>query len=176
MPLEVDRCGLTCPYVFSTPCSPHLAAKRDGHDIDITVIDRATMELSRQYDVLLIEGAGGLSVPITEDYTFADYLEERKIPTILVTTPRLGSINHTLNFLEIAGYRNIPIAAVIYNVYGEFSREIRKDSRELFQYYLRKYGSTAPVIDLLYTDCHQITAENTPDIFRQIIAPKSNRQ
>ena len=60
---EEDKAGLTCPYIFTYPCSPHMAAERDGRRIDLSVITRATQELQKHYEYVLLEGAGGLMVP-----------------------------------------------------------------------------------------------------------------
>lgn len=60
---EEDKAGLTCPYIFTYPCSPHMAAERDGRRIDLSVITRATQELQKHYEYVLLEGAGGINGP-----------------------------------------------------------------------------------------------------------------
>ncbi|MGL5637046.1 MAG: dethiobiotin synthase, partial [Bacteroidales bacterium] len=77
---EVDKDGTTCPYIFTYPCSPHLAAKIDNRFIDIQMIDLATEKLAKQYDVVLLEGAGGIMVPITDDYLTLDYMQQKNYP------------------------------------------------------------------------------------------------
>ena len=94
--LPEDEDGTTCPIVFTYPASPHLAAAIDGRDIDLTLIGRSTEKLLQKYDTVLIEGAGGLYVPLLEAYQTIDYVAEHGLPVVLVTSPRLGSINHTL--------------------------------------------------------------------------------
>ena len=98
--LPEDEDGTTCPIVFTYPASPHLAAAIDGRDIDLTLIGRSTEKLLQKYDTVLIEGAGGLYVPLSEAYQTIDYVAEHGLPVALVTSPRLGSINHTLLSLE----------------------------------------------------------------------------
>ena len=88
---EEDREGLTMPEIFSYPCSPHLAARIDNRPIDFGKIERATQELARRYDVVLVEGAGGLMVPLTEDYLTIDYIAEKQYPLIFVTSGKLGA-------------------------------------------------------------------------------------
>ena len=78
------------PGMFSYPCSPHLAARIDNRPIDFGKIERATQELARRYDVVLVEGAGGLMVPLTEDYLTIDYIAEKQYPLIFVTSGKLG--------------------------------------------------------------------------------------
>lgn len=87
---EEDREGLTMPEIFSYPCSPHLAARIDNRPIDFGKIERATQELARRYDVVLVEGAGGLMVPLTEDYLTIDYIAEKQYPLIFVTSWQAG--------------------------------------------------------------------------------------
>jgi len=146
--LDIDYDGLTCPYLFSEPCSPHLAAQLDGQAIDINVIRDSTLLLLQQFDLVLLEGAGGLSVPLTEDGTLLDYLEMEKYPLILVSSSKLGSINHTLNALELAKIRNLEVSAIIYNsAYSEDER-IKQDSKLVFERYMEKFGFTGPVIEL----------------------------
>ena len=77
------------PEIFSYPCSPHLAAHIDNRPIDFNKIERSTQELARRYDTVFIEGAGGLMVPLTEEYLTIDYIAEKKIP------PHLRNIRQT---------------------------------------------------------------------------------
>ena len=143
-----DHQGLTCPYVFAKPCSPHLAASLAGQKIDPEVIRQATRTLAARYDLVLLEGAGGLLVPLTEDLTFLDYLEQEGYPLIVVSTPRLGSINHTLSVLELARNRGLTVLGIIYNRYQESDPVIAGDSARIFSRYLRRYGHHDCVVDL----------------------------
>jgi dethiobiotin synthetase len=145
--LEVDRSGLTCPYIFSYPSSPHLAARLEGREIDVMTIRRATYNLQRRFDIVLLEGAGGLLVPLTDDLLFADYIRDAGYPLLLVTQPRLGSINHTLLSIEACLKRGIPLKAVIFNRFGDPGGPIADDTREVIRRFLGRTGSPAPVID-----------------------------
>lgn len=138
--LDEDRQGLTCPYVFATPCSPHLAARLEGRTIAPEAIDRATARLCSAYDVVLLEGAGGLLVPLTDEMTFLDYLEARDYPVILVSSPRLGSINHTLSALEILRGRDMDLCGIVYNCFQDTDPRIAGDSAEVFSRSLSRYG------------------------------------
>ena len=144
----VDLKGLTCPYVFPVPCSPHLAAKLENRTIDCNVIRRATASLLDQFELVLLEGAGGLFVPLNEEETFIDFLQVEQYPLILVSSSRLGSINHTLSALEVARIRNIEVAAILYNRFTATDSRIEQDSKEVFGRYMQKNGFTGPVIDL----------------------------
>jgi len=143
-----DHQGLTGSYVFAKPCSPHLAASLAGQAIDPAVIRQATRTLAERYDMVLLEGAGGLHVPLTEDLTFLDYLEQEGWPLIVVSSPRLGSINHTLSTLELARHRGLKVLGILYNRYLESDPVIAEDSARIFSKYLHRYGHHDCIIDL----------------------------
>ena len=115
--LPEDREGLTMPEIFSYPCSPHLAAEIDERPIDLAGIERATVELSRRYDAVLLEGAGGLMVPLTRQLLTIDYIARKGYPLIYVTSGRLGSISHFLLGLEAVRARRIRLHTVAYNLF-----------------------------------------------------------
>lgn len=150
--LPEDRDGTTCSYVFKVPCSPHLAARLENTKIDCEVIRQATGALLQTFDLVLLEGAGGLSVPLTDDFSTLDYLEEQKYPLVLVSSARLGSINHTLNALELASRRHIPVAGIIYNRVEDCDSRITLESKAVFRRYLIHYGFRDCVIDFPVLD------------------------
>lgn len=145
---ELDEQGLTCPYCFPFPASPHLAARLAGKQINPTMLDWATAQLAERCDTLLIETAGGLLVPLTDDLLLIDYLAAREHSLILVTSPRLGSINHTLLCLEAIKQRNMPLAGLVYNLFEETPQEIVDDSRQVFSRYLRRLELPDRIVDL----------------------------
>ncbi len=106
---------MSCPYVFKFPSSPHYSASLEGKIIDPDIIESNFSRLEKKSDVLFVEGVGGLMVPLTPDYTVLDYIKERVSPVIVVTTPKLGSINHTLLTMKTLTDTNIPVAGIIYN-------------------------------------------------------------
>ena len=138
-PTDDDREGLTMPEIFSYPCSPHLASRIDGRPIDFDNIERATEELSRRYDVVLLEGAGGLMVPLTDELLTIDYIAQKGYPLLFVTSGKLGSINHTLLSLEAIKNRGIKLDTVLYNLYPTVEdRTIQEDTQLFIQRYLKK--------------------------------------
>lgn len=145
---RLDEQKLTCPYCFPFPASPHLAAQLAGTEIDPDELDRATKTLAGQVDQLIIEGAGGLLVPLTRSLLLLDYLAERSYPVIMVTSPRLGSINHTLLCLEAIKHRNIQLSGLVYNLHGDHPREIVTDSLKMFKQFLDRYGFQKKVVIL----------------------------
>ena len=136
LPEDLDH--TTAPVIFSYPASAQLAARIDGREIDLGVIDRATERLLSLYDVVLVEGAGGLAVPITDTFMAIDYVESRRLPLILVTNGVLGSINHTVLSLEAGRARGIELAAVIYNEHFDTDAVIAADTRGFIERYVKR--------------------------------------
>ena len=155
---RLDEQKLTCPYTFAFAGSPHLAAELAGTVIDPTELNRATLELTGQVDQLIIEGAGGLLVPLTRSLLLLDYLARYSYPIILVTSPRLGSINHTLLCLEAIRHRNMQLSGLVYNLHGNHPVEIVMDSLKIFKQYLKSYGFEEKV--LLLPDINESRSTN----------------
>ncbi len=88
--------GLANPYAFEPAIAPHLAAERAGIRIDLDRIAAAYSELARRADVVIVEGVGGLLVPLNEHQTSADLAARLGLPLILVVGMRLGCLNHAL--------------------------------------------------------------------------------
>lgn len=148
--LAADESGATAPIIFSYPASPHLAARLDNREIDLTVIDKATERLLGEYgyELVLLEGAGGLMVPITEDYLTIDFVKERGYPIALVTSGRLGSINHTLLSLEVCQSRGIEVTYLIYNRYPKVDELIEEDTLCYLKKYLAKHFSETELVQM----------------------------
>lgn len=161
----VDRSGFTCPFVFPTPASPHLAGELCGQEFNPIVAEQTTLELEQRFDRVLIEGAGGVMVPLTRDLLFIDYLKDKDIPIILVSSTRLGSINHTLLTLEACHQRGIKIAGIIYNRCENYSEEISKDSKTIFKAWLKANGCPEVIIDLPKIDLNNIAIPDFTPLF-----------
>ncbi len=144
-----DESKLTMPEIFTYPASPHLATKIDGREIDFQKIENATAQLAEKYDVVLLEGAGGLMVPLTTELLTIDYVAEKKLPVILVTSGRLGSINHTILSLEALKSRGLELYALAYNLKDQSQDElISKDTADYLKTYLAKYFPNSVWMDI----------------------------
>jgi dethiobiotin synthetase len=155
---DLDEQGTTCSYCLSFPASPHLAARLAGTTIQPEIIRRDSEILAAGHEFLLVEGAGGLLVPLSEELLLLDYLQQCGYPLILVTSPRLGSINHTLLALEAIKSRNINLLGLVYNLHGNNPLEIVRDSLQVFKQALLTYGFTCPT--LLLPDYKETRAIN----------------
>lgn len=146
--LPGDAEGLSCPYLFRKPCSPHLAAELEGRRIDPAVIDQAAAQLAERYEYVLIEGAGGLGVPLTPELLTVDYLAERAYPVILTTSGRLGAINHTMLALEALARRQIRLSGLLFNTFPPADPVLADDARRIMRLLLRRYDYPEVLIDL----------------------------
>lgn len=149
IPLTVeDSEGLTCPYIFSYPCSPHMAAKQDGRDLDMIVVTAATHHLQTQYEYVLLEGAGGLMVPNDCHSLAIDYVREQGYPVVLVTSGRLGSINHTLLNLFACQQYGISVRAVLFNLFPTTDALITANTWEYLSCYLAQHFPSTTLVAL----------------------------
>ncbi len=146
LPEDLDH--TTAPVIFSYPASAQLAARIDGRDIDLDIIKKSTDILASRYDVVLVEGAGGLMVPITDDFFTIDYVARYELPIILVTNGVLGSINHTILSLEAIRSRGIKLFSVIYNTFFDNDRIIAKDTRAFIGRYVSRHFPDASFIEM----------------------------
>lgn len=128
-PTTLDLTKISAPYLLSYPASPHLAARIDEEELKPELITEATRVLHRHYAHVLIEGAGGLMVPLKEDYLTIDYIRDNKLPAILVVNGALGSINDTLLSLYVMAHYHIDIFGVIYNPHFDKDKKIAEDTR-----------------------------------------------
>lgn len=139
---------LHCPYQFELPASPHLAAELAGERIDIGYLNQQIVALEQQCDCLLIEGAGGLCVPLNSEQLIADLIKQLTIPLILVTSARLGSINHSLLSMSYCQQMGIELAGIVYNHYGQTHSAILQDSRDTIKTHLKRSFPEAIWLDL----------------------------
>ena len=110
MPLEK-----ICPYQLRDPLAPSVAAQRENVKIDIDRLMDTYNEISSTHDITLVEGAGGLLVPLLPSYTYADFARVLKLPAIVVAANRLGVINHLLLTLEHASCKGLRVLGYILN-------------------------------------------------------------
>lgn len=103
------------PYCFSAAIAPHLAAESIGVTIDLNVIETAYQQLQALSEVVIVEGAGGLFVPLNEKQTLADLAVRLNLPIVLVVGMRLGCINHALLTVEAIQSRGLKLAGWVAN-------------------------------------------------------------
>ena len=110
-----DALELVNPVRLAAPLSPNVAAELEGRQVPLEPIDDAYSRLTRLHDIILVEGVGGLLVPIRDDFLVADLARRLDLPLLVVARAALGTINHTLLTLEAAQRRNQKVIGVVYN-------------------------------------------------------------
>ncbi len=110
-----DPADLITPFMFREPASPLTAAKQTDTLIDINRITECFCKLRRMHDYMIVEGIGGVLVPVSRDFSVADLIRRFKLPVLLVTGPYLGSVNHTMLSLFCLKAMKIPVRGIVIN-------------------------------------------------------------
>jgi dethiobiotin synthetase len=110
-----DDLNTISPYTLEAPVAPEVAAMLEHVNIDINMVDKIFQNLKKSHDLLVIEGAGGVLVPIRENFFFADLIQKWNAPTLIVSRLGLGTINHTLLTYHVLKERGIKVLGVILN-------------------------------------------------------------
>lgn len=143
-----DLNGDTCPQLFKLPASPHLSAKLENSFVDIDMINKKLDNLDHKFEIVLAEPAGGLMVPLKDRYTNFDFIYESFSPVIVVTTSKLGSINHTILTINYLIQNGIEILGIIYNRIYDESEFIMNDTYEV----IKNFYPTIPILNLNKVD------------------------
>ena len=110
-----DPLDKICPYQFREPLAPNVAAQREGITLDIDRLIDVYNEISSTHDITLVEGAGGLMVPLLPSYTYADFARVLKLPVLVIAANRLGMINHLVLTLEHARCKGLSVLGYVLN-------------------------------------------------------------
>jgi len=106
---------LMCPYRFKPACSPHLAASMAGKRISFSNVRKCFRKLASRHSMVIVEGAGGVLVPLNGKKTMLDLMKMLDLPVILVARPGLGTINHTLLSINKLRGAGLEVKGVIFN-------------------------------------------------------------
>jgi len=116
------------PVRYGGELAPLVAAERSGRPVDEEAIARSWCRISESADAVVVEGAGGLLVPVSRDRMVADMAKTFGLPLVIVARPGLGTINHTLLTLEAARSRSLPVAAIVINNYQPASSTLAEET------------------------------------------------
>jgi len=152
-----DVNGASCSYLFKFPASPNLSAALEEQEIDLEKLINDIRNIQQKYQHVLVEGVGGLMVPLTNSTLVTDFIVTHDFPVILVTSGRLGSINHTLLTLEVLKHRGLSLYGVVYNNYPVTAPEITDESRLYLHRAVKNYFP-----DALWGEVPQINMEHPP--------------
>lgn len=112
---ENEHPPLTNPLRFRNPVAPSVASVIEKREIPIEKLLKAYRDLHRHYDFVIVEGIGGLLVPLTKEYFVANLIHEFNIPLVIVARGGLGTINHTLLTVDAAVIRGFEVRGIIFN-------------------------------------------------------------
>jgi dethiobiotin synthetase len=121
------------PYRFGPAVSPHLAAELAGIEIAPGHLVAGAEGAAANADVLVVEGVGGLLVPLCGDYLVRDFAAELAVPLVVAARPGLGTINHTLMTIECARATGLEVAAVVFTPWRRFPRAIERSNRRTIE-------------------------------------------
>ncbi len=136
-----------CPYRFSHPLAPLVAANLVGERIDLERIKSCYYKLASIHDTVIVEGAGGLLVPLIDNYLMSDLASNLGLSLIIVTRPSLGTLNHTLLTVESAKARGLKVMGIIINQFPSYPGLAERTNPELI---LKMTGE--PILGILPFD------------------------
>ncbi len=110
-----DPIELINPITLRYPLAPSVSANLEGKQVDLSVVTEAYTTLKQKYDYMIVEGVGGIAVPIKDDILVVDLIKDFALPIIIVADAGLGTINHTLLTVEFARQHDILIAGIVLN-------------------------------------------------------------
>jgi dethiobiotin synthetase len=102
-----------CPQRFALPAAPAVAAEAEGRRVDVGAVERAFDRIAGRHEFVVVEGAGGLLVPVGEGLAMSDLAARMSLPLLVVARAALGTINHTLLTLEAAAARDLDVLGVV---------------------------------------------------------------
>ena len=117
-----DALDLINPICLRQPLAPSVAAEIEGVSIDLRQIDEAFAELCQKHEFIVVEGVGGIAVPICEEMLVANLAERFQLPLLIVARPNLGTINHTVLTVEFAKFYSLEICGIVLNASQEESK------------------------------------------------------
>ncbi len=116
------------PVRYREPLAPSVAAERSGRNLDWDEIHLSYRNLIEKSDLVLVEGIGGVMVPISRDYLVLDMMEDLKLPVIIVARPGLGTINHTLLTINACRSRGLEVVGIIINGYQPYKATLAEET------------------------------------------------
>jgi dethiobiotin synthetase len=144
-----DEAALMAPLLYKPACSPHLAGRIEGRPVDVDAIIAAAEKLLARHDALIVEGAGGVMVPLNDSATMLDLMAALGLPVLVVAINGLGTINHTLLTLAALRQAKLDVSGVVLNQPDPPARGdefIRLDNPET----IARFGGVAVLGDIPY--------------------------
>ena len=126
--IEESQRSVVNPLCLKPALTPAVAARISGVEVDMPAIIQSYHDLRKNYEPVLVEGVGGITAPLWQDYLLVDLMVELNLPLMVVTRPNLGTINHTVLTIEYARSRGLQVAGIIINGWNEGEIGILEES------------------------------------------------
>jgi dethiobiotin synthetase len=155
-----DSESLINPQFFPIPASPYTVWKNLKIKPKIPTILASFKKLSKLHEMILVEGMGGIMTPILKDYYITNLIKEMKIPTVIVTRSKIGTINHTIMTVKMCEKYKIPVKGIIINNFddGYSISELKRDLQNLTG--IKVLGSIPFIKDMSDASLYQIFKKN----------------
>ena len=156
-----DPENLVNPQFFPIPASPYTAWKKLKIKPKIPMILSSFKKLSNIHEMMLVEGMGGILTPILKDYYIANLIKDMRIPTIIVTRSKVGTVNHTLMTVKMCEKYKIPIKGIIINNFDDDGypiNQLKSDLEDLTG--VKVLGSIPFINDMNDTSLYRIFEKN----------------
>lgn len=155
-----DPESLVNPQFFKMPASPYTAWKKLKTKPKISTVLSSFKKLSGLHDVMLVEGMGGVMTPILKNYHITDLIKDMRIPAIVVTSSKVGTVNHTIMTVKMCQKYKIPVKGIIINNFdkGYEIKQLKKDLESLTG--VKVLGSIPFLKDLSDSSLYKIFKKN----------------
>ena len=140
------------PYRYGPPVSPHLGAELTGETIDPARLRESARTAARSADLLVVEGVGGVLVPLTLGYLVRDLARDLGLPVVVAGSPGLGTINHTLLTVEAVRSVGLEVIAVVLTPWPERPGDVERSNREAIERLGAVRVEVLPYLDLASPD------------------------
>jgi dethiobiotin synthetase len=158
--MACDPEKLVNPQFFKIPASPYTAWKKLKTKPKVSTILSSFKKLTKLHDMILVEGMGGIMTPILKNYYITNLIKEMKIPTVIVTRSKVGTVNHTIMTVKMCEKYKIPIKGIIINNFdkGYPVKELKRDLENLTG--VKVLGSIPFIKDMGDTSLNRIFKKN----------------
>jgi dethiobiotin synthetase len=121
------------PFEFKEPLAPYVAGKREGKIVGIEEVLHHWEKIREKHDFFIVEGAGGISVPLGENFLVSDLIQALQLPIVLVARPNLGTVNHIFLTVQYAKSKGLTIAGIVINGLSENPNLAEKTNPKLIE-------------------------------------------
>lgn len=139
-----------CPYAFKTPAAPIVAARKEERELDPKLIVEKIKEQARLNEIVIAEGAGGLLVPIAENYSYLNLIKDCQAKVVVVVGSRLGALNHSLLTFSVLRTARIDVLGYVFNELYPPTQTDQKDALETNRAVLKELASPFEIEEICY--------------------------